>query len=438
MKVVPILLLFATGCAGCVKGDPIELDSSLRGGTLAIDGCGYRVTTPSGVEAPQLAAPLFGGDPTPKQLHLGFIGDPKTSMVVQWRTTDDVTLAGEVRWAEGDGLAADQLTQVAGGVTFAFEAIDQDVHPRVHQGHLCGLKPGTAYTYQVGARDPQTGADHFSPTYTFHTAPDVSASPDHEDVIASLGDCRNGYDTWEQLTTLVKGYAPDLVLFSGDAVTFGNTQFEWEAFFARAQPLLATTPIVFAHGNHEVNAAGFYAQVALPGDQQDYGVDWGWLHVTVLNDTPENLDDIAGKAKTFLAQDLSAAAGARWKIVMHHQPVWSSATAHGSNLQLQQQWQPIYDANHVDLVLNGHDHDFEMTKPLVGQAAQASVDAGTVYLVQGGAGAELYETNPQFFTGYAEKTYSASVMHVRRTMLTLDAYRPDGSQIPSAFAKSKP
>ena len=30
-----------------------------------------------------------GADPTPKFVHLGFIGNPKTSMVAQWRTNDE-------------------------------------------------------------------------------------------------------------------------------------------------------------------------------------------------------------------------------------------------------------------------------------------------------------------------------------------------------------
>lgn len=430
-------ILIAGALAGCVKGNPVTFDPLLEGGTLDVPDCGYAITSRSGAGAPHLAQDVWASDPTPKNIHLGFVGDPRTSMVAQWRTTDDQTLGGLVRYGVGANLAPADLTSAAPGIEFAYESTGGE-RPRVHQGHMCNLQPGTTYSYQVGGVDPASGAEHWSPVFSFHTAPDVTANPDAEVVIASLGDCRNGYDTWEQLTTLVKAQDPDLVLFSGDAVTAGITQYEWEPFFARAQPLLATVPIVFAHGNHEVNAVNFFSQVALPGDQEDYAVDWGYAHVTVLNDTPTTTDDITGKAVTFLKADLAAHASARWKLVMHHQPVFSSATAHGSNVQLQTVWQPIYDANKVDLVLNGHDHDFEITKPMVGQNPQASVDAGTVYLVQGGAGAELYDSAPQFFTQYAEKTFSASVLHVRKSTLQLDAFRPDGSAIPGGFMKTKP
>ncbi len=430
-------ILLTLAVAGCVKGNPINENTALEGGTLAVPGCPYSITSKLGAEVPVLSLGAFGNDPTPKNIHLGFVGEPKTTMVAEWRTMDDTTLAGTVRYAAGANLAPGDLVETATGIEFAYESTGGE-RPRVHQAHMCDLQPGTAYSYQVGARDPQTGADHYSEVFTFRTAPDIVAHPDAEVVIASLGDCRNGYDTWAQLTALAKAHDPDLVLFTGDAVTIGITQYEWEAFFSRAQPLLATVPMIFAHGNHEVNAVNFYSQVVLPGDQEDYSVDYGYAHISVLNDTPIDIADIPGKAHDFLAADLAAHASARWKIAMHHQPVFSSATAHGSNLQLQQVWQPLYDQYKVDLVLNGHDHDFEMSKPMVGPAPQGSVDQGTVYLVQGGAGAELYDSAPQAFTGYAEKTFSASILDVRKTQLTLDAFRPDDSAIPSPFVKTKP
>jgi len=432
MKLSVLVVLLA----GCVKGNPIEIgEGGSEGGTIEIPRCGYTVTSRVGAEAPANAVDVFGDDPKPRLVHLGIVGDPKTSMVPQWRTADEFTRAGLVRYAKGENLPADQLTETAPGITWAYESTGGE-RPRVHQAHLCGLEPGTKYSYQVGARNPQTGAEHFSPVYTFRTAPDLAVTPDAEIIAATVGDCRNGYDVWETLATMLKSYDPDVVLFTGDAVTVGITQFEWEAFLGRAEPLLATVPLVFAHGNHEVNAVNYYSQFAQPGDQENFGLDFGHLHVTVANDTPLDINFLTGETVNFLRADLSASQ-ARWKIVLHHQPVWSSATAHGSNLTLQQFWAPVFEQFDVDLVLNGHDHDFEMSKPMRGQSPQASVNDGVVYLVQGGAGAELYDVNPEFFTQYAEKTYGASVLRVRRDRMTLDAFRPDGSTIPAVFSKTK-
>ena len=52
---------------------------------------------------------------------------------------------------------------------------------------------------------------------------------------------RGGYDVWQQLIAQLQPRSPDLILFSGDAVTVGITQDEWEDFFARAEPLFATS-----------------------------------------------------------------------------------------------------------------------------------------------------------------------------------------------------
>ena len=239
MRAVFLILLVL---AACVKGNPIEDSGEFvgNGGSFAIADCGYTVTTRDGAEAPKLGTAAVGIDPTPRFVHLGIVGDPKTSIVAQWRTKDETTRATTIRYAQGANLAASQLTETKTGIEFGYKATGTDVF-RVHQAHLCGLTPGTTYSYQVGAVDA-SGTSHFSPIYTFHTAPDVVAHPDAEVVFAFVGDSRGGYDVWQQLVDQIQQRSPDLVLFSGDAVTIGITQYEWDEFFGRAESLFATTP----------------------------------------------------------------------------------------------------------------------------------------------------------------------------------------------------
>jgi hypothetical protein len=430
-----ILLVCVTAC---VKGNPNGDNTfSDTGGKLAIPGCEYSIETHLGASPPKVAVDAFGTDPTPIEVHLGIVGDPQTSIVAQWRTADETTLASTIRYGVGANLTAGQLTETATGIQFGFKATGTDVF-RVHQAHLCNLAPGTTYSYQVGGRDPVGGRDHFSPIYTFHTAPDVATNPDAEVVFGFVGDSRGGYDTWTQLIDQLAMRSPDLVLFSGDAVTIGLTQYEWEDFFTRAEPLFARVPVISAHGNHDVNSVNYYSQLAMPGDQQNFGIDYGFAHITVANDTPDDPGAITGAFHDAIAADFAASASARWKLFMHHQPLWSASTRHGSSVALQQAWQPLIDQAHIDLVLNGHDHDFEITKPLIGSAVQTTNTNATVYVVGGGAGAELYDNGSDFWTQYSEKTFSAAVIHVRRDQMTLDSFRPDGTAIPMGFAKTKP
>ena len=82
------VLLLVTACGGGDYEPPAFTDV---GGTLAIDGCDYSVTTKLDAEPPRTSKDFVGPDPTPRLVHLGFMSDPRTSMVVQWRTTDEIT-----------------------------------------------------------------------------------------------------------------------------------------------------------------------------------------------------------------------------------------------------------------------------------------------------------------------------------------------------------
>jgi hypothetical protein len=430
MRAFWVIALVLAACGSDDEGDPKEFVD--QGGSMAIEGCDYTLVTRIGAESPKPSGKTIGPDATPRAVHLGFMGDPRTSIVVQWRTADELTTVTELRYAEGEGLAAEQLTETVKGIHFRYNSTGTDLF-RMHQVHLCGLAAGTTYSYQVGAKG------HWSPVYTFHTAPDVEAQPDAEVVFGFVGDSRGGYDVWTQLAAQIEQRTPDVLLFSGDAVTIGLTQYEWEEFIDDAQSLLATTPIVLANGNHEANAINFYSQFAMPSDQENFGFDYGFAHVFVANDSPDNPSDLTTTIPTAMDADFTDHESVPWKLLMSHRPMYSSGTRHGSALDLQAAWGPVVDEHHLDLVLNGHEHQFEISKPMYQNAVQASNADGTVYVVAGGAGAELYGFDtPGVWSEYTEQTHSAAVIRVRRDQLTLDSFRPDGTAIPTGFSKTKP
>lgn len=428
-----ILLSAVTGLGACVQGNPDGLGDNVgpafNGGTITPPGCGYTVTTRLGAEAPALADDQVGADPTVKHVHLGLAGDPRTSIVITWRTVDDDTRAGKVVYGPG-GVASVE----APAFTFRYQSgiggVGEQV--RIHEAHLCGLTADTVYTYRI-----ESGGGVASPEYTFRTAPDIALTPDAEITIASVGDSRDGYAVWGQLVAELQERTPDLVLFSGDAVTFGQFQEEWEEFFATAEPLFARVPIVSVHGNHDVNAVNFYSQFAMPGDEQNFSFDYGHAHITVLNDSPEQTGDIAGLIKEFLRADLTAHQAKRWKLVNHHRPIYSASTRHGTDLTLLMEWAPLYDQFHVDVALAGHDHDYERTFPMKNMQQQPTPADGTVYLVSGGAGADLYDNGTDFWTAYSQKTHSALTLRIRNDLLEMQAFDETGTPI-DALTITKP
>jgi hypothetical protein len=412
------VVVVAAAAACTTDGPPPPPD--LLGGTIEAPGCGYSVVSRLYAEAPALPDPLWlGADPTVRHVHLGLAGDPRTTMAVVWRTNDDDTRAGVVRYGVGG------LTAEAPGITYKYLAGFGGAGGavRVHEAHLCGLAPDTEYQYQVVSDEA-----HVSPLYTFRTAPDMTAAPDAEVVIANIGDSRGGFAVWGMLAEQLLQRAPDLVLFSGDAVTLGPSQDEWDEFFAAGEPLLARVPMTSAHGNHDLHAVNFYSLFAMPGDETNFSFDYGPAHITVLDSTPPQRSDLSGPIRDFLAADLAASATRPWKLVNHHYGIYS-ASNHGGDPTLQAEWMPLYDQHHVDLVLTGHDHNYERTFPMKGGVPVATPAEGTVYMVSGGAGAPLYASGTGTWTAFSTSMYSALTLRIRTTTLVLDAFDPAGVPI---------
>jgi len=55
-----------------------------------------------------------------------------------------------------------------------------------------------------------------------------------------------------------------------------------------------------------------------------------------------------------------------WIVVQMHQSALSSSTDNGCDVGIRQAWVPLFDRYEVDLVLNGHDHDYERSYPVRG------------------------------------------------------------------------
>ena len=67
-----------------------------------------------------------------------------------------------------------------------------------------------------------------------------------------------------------------------------------------------------------------------------------------------------------------------WIIVQMHQDALSSSiTGNGSDLGIRREWLPLFDRYEVDLVLCGHDHDYERSFPVRGYDPNAGWDNAT-------------------------------------------------------------
>lgn len=414
MRVVALALLAA--CSGL----PAAADAGAGGSIFLPAPCGYEVTTRPGASPPVPGSDVLGDDPTPRQIHLGLAADPARSMVVLWRTGDERTLATTVQLGKA---AVGELS--VSGLTYTFG------DARMHEAHLCGLDPDTEYRYRVG------GDGAWSPEYTFRTAPDPATQPAVPVTAVVLGDARDDAGLFAQLlSAAVEQVEPDLLIFTGDAVTNGGTLARWDAFFDAAEGQLRSRPLLSAHGNHEANSVIYYSMNAHPAPEDVFALDYGPLHLVFLNDSPIDPAAIAGDQRDFLDADLTAAAAAPWKIVVHHRPTWSAGSGHGSDIDLRAAWAPVIDAHHVDLVLNGHDHNYERSKPIRDSLSRPTPAEGTIYVVAGAAGADLHVSGTGWWTAVSEATPHFVVLRAMGGQLDAQAFRLDGTML-DAFSIGK-
>lgn len=148
-----------------------------------------------------------------------------------------------------------------------------------------------------------------------------------------------------------------------------------------------------APGNHEYqsgNANGYYQYFgSAAGDPAKgyYSYDLAGWHIVALNSNCSFVGGcgVGSPQEQWLRTDL-AAHPASCTLAYWHHPRFSSGS-HGSSTTYQPFWQALYDAN-ADLVLVGHDHDYERFAP---QTPNGALDLarGIRQIVAGSGGKEV-------------------------------------------------
>ncbi len=151
-----------------------------------------------------------------------------------------------------------------------------------------------------------------------------------------------------------------------------------------------------APGNHEwhtKDAAGYahYWNAPTP-DRYWYSFDLGAWHIVALDsDCFEKQKETGGCEKgspeeAWLRADL-AAHPAKCTLAYFHHPRFSTGDEHGDNVKMTPLWETMYAAG-VDVILNGHDHDYERFAPQ-SPAGKADTERGIREFVVGTGGANL-------------------------------------------------
>jgi hypothetical protein len=353
------------------------------------------------------------------------------------------------------GTEAGVLSDVHGGFswttpppTLGFGTNEPETY--MHEVHVCGLKPGTTYYYQVGGGGG--GKEAWSATQSFTTVPAKGPI-----TVGILGDARDKVDTWRLVQQRMRDKVVAMQLMSGDIVDIGASEALFETWLDAAWKdpndasrflTLGQQMIVAVAGNHENEAARFYANFSLPGDAEQYAsFEVGSVHFVMIDDQPiaySDTGEVGSAILKWVEEDLAKVDADRaahpFVVAISHRGLFTTSlhAGDGDVHSVRAALAPIFDKHHVDLVINGHDHEFERSKPLKAGAdpaqapvVQTSPQDGTIYVVNAGAGADPYAvgSHPSDFrekvAQFGKDTPYIGVyalMTVDATMLTLKSY----------------
>lgn len=306
-----------------------------------------------------------------------------TGILIRWRT--DVSARSKVRY----GTTAGKLNLSA----------EDHVLLTEHRIKLTGLLPSTKYYYSIGGlKDTLQGnRDNY-----FVTLPEPGKIGHY--TIAALGDCGDNSINQRQVKEQVIKYLGknDLtawILLGDNAYQNGtDSEFQSKFFNIYKDDLLKRDALFPTPGNHdyhdselmdqhaqETHETAYYQNFSMPTEAESGGVpshtqafysfDIGNIHFLSLDsygkeDKSYRLYDTLGPQVQWIKKDLALNKNKGWVIAYWHHPPYTMGSHNSDHeeelVKIRENFIGIIERAGVDLVLNGHSHDYERSRLMMG------------------------------------------------------------------------
>ena len=226
----------------------------------------------------------------------------------------------------------------------------------------------------------------------------------------------------DQMAAVHRQRPVDLVIMAGDNIYDNGNLNRVEATFLRPyrQLLEARVPFHAVLGNHDIRTDNGDPQVRYPL----FGMKGRWYTLRrgpvefFMLDTNVNA---AWQHQLPWFKQALASSTAPWKVVVGHHPIRSSGL-YGDDPVAIARLVPWMQRHGVQLYINGHDHNYERSKPI----------DGITYLTVGGGGATLRPVLPGPNRARAVSAYSFAELSFTPTELTIEAWNSQGQRLDQA------
>ena len=344
-------------------------------------------------------------------------GDPKTRMGFCWFTNEGVEQGeGQIRTKDNGQwttIPATATTTVplhyaisTSGILKAAKMDKRTAFRYVsHKAVAEHLKPGTDYSYRVGFDG------HWSETGHFRTAEEQAKPFSFIYMTDSHIQDKEYVDAARLCADAVARNEKNarFCVFPGDFVDTGtenNSEWEWEQWFEQAmKPVLLAMPIVPTDGNHDDSPLRNYNyhfntdtsfNTETTVRPQFAGINYSFVYGDMqliafsMQDFWRGEYDLASRRSAYLEQDLGpwmrrqaeAAQDIPWRVGLVHKNLFSGSD-HQRDKEtplLRKTMLPVIKDCKMNLVLQGHDHCYEVIGP---------VDS-TLYFIGATCGAKRY------------------------------------------------